>query len=224
MSSKDEETVKENKKIMYFQNNNVNTFLMAKRSSKEKSKRRSSKKGSKGKKKAKDGGTDKRKGGRRADISHAGTKRILAGSAARRAGPKVRVSKDATDMAQDFAQDFIGKMAREINKLMSVGTVQTVQKKHILAACETIAPHCCKEASTAVASKSKDRSELSDEGVRRQAKKDGLKHRMSEGAKIAFRGAVVAYVRNLGDHSGCIVHAARRRTVKDRDIEAAQCN
>ena len=37
-------------------------------------------KSSKGKKRAKDGGSDKRKGGGRADISSAGTKRLLNGS------------------------------------------------------------------------------------------------------------------------------------------------
>ena len=60
----------------------------------------SERKSTKGKKKAKDGGADKRKGGHRADLSSAGTKRLLKGAAADKAGPKVRVSQKAAEQAQ----------------------------------------------------------------------------------------------------------------------------
>ncbi len=176
-----------------------------------------------GKKKAKDGGADKRKGGHRADLSAAGTKRLLKGAAADKAGPKVRVSQKAAEQGQEAGEKLIRKLSRQINTYMSLNGKQTVQRKEVIAACEAVAPSCVKGAESAVASGKGYRSELSEEGVRRQAKKFGLKYRMTSGAKIAFRGAVEAHIRALGKDAGCIVKAAKRRTVKDRDMEAVRC-
>jgi histone H3/H4 len=195
---------------MYFQNNNVYQVLSMARTKSSK-------------KKAKDGGADKRKGGKRADISSAGTKRLLKQSAADKAGLKVRVSQKAADQGQEAGEKLIKKLAKQINVYMSLTSKQTVQKKDVVAACEAVAPSCAKGAENAIASSKGGRSELSDEGVRRQAKKYGLKYRMTEAAKIAFRGAVEAHIRHLGKDAGCIVKASRRHTVKDRDMEAVRC-
>jgi histone H3/H4 len=178
---------------------------------------------SKGKKRAKDGGTDKRKGGKRADISSAGTKRLLKGAAANKAGLKVRVSQKAADQGQDACQKLIRDLAKSINGLMALGDRQTIQKKHVIAACEAVAPHCVSGAENAIQSNKGTRSDISDEGVRRQAKQAGLKYRMTEGAKTALRGAVEAYIRSIGQNAGCIVKASKRSTVQDRDIEAVMC-
>jgi len=184
----------------------------------------SEKKSVKGKKRAKDGGADKRKGGRRADISGAGTKRLLKGAAADKAGPKVRVSQKAAEQGQEAGEKLIKKLAKQINVYMSLDSKrQTVQKKDVIAACEAVAPHCVKGAEGAISSEKGYRSDLSDEGVRRQAKKFGLKYRMTSGAKIAFRGAVESHIRTLGKDAGCIVKAAKRHTVKDRDMQAVRC-
>ena len=181
-------------------------------------------KSSKGKKKAKDGGADKRKGGDRADISSAGTKRLLKQSAAGKAGHGVRVSQKAADQGQEAAQKLIKKLARQINVYMSLSGKQTVQKKDIIASIEAVSPCCTSGAENAIASKKGFRSDISDSGVRRQAQQHGLKYRMTAAAVIALRGAVESHIKTLGKDAGCIVYAAKRHTVKARDMEAVLCS
>lgn len=183
----------------------------------------STKKSTKGKKKAKDGGADKRKGGDRADISAAGTKKLLKQSAAATAGLKVRASEDAAKQGQEAAQKLIKKLARQINVYMSLGSKKTVQKKDVIAACEAVAPSCVSGADNAIESTKSNRSAISDNGVRRQAEAHGLKYKMTKGAKIALRGAVEAHLLALGRDAGCIIKASKRHTIKDRDMEAVRC-
>ena len=180
-------------------------------------------KSSKGKKKAKDGGADKRKGGDRADISSAGTKRLLKQAAADKAGSKVRVSQKAAEQGQEAAQKLIKKLAKQINIYMSLSGRQTVQKKDVIAACETVVPSCANGAENAIATKKGFRSDISDSGVRRQAQHYGLKYRMTAAAQIALRGAVESHIKHLGKDAGCIVRASKRHTIKDRDMEAVRC-
>ena len=176
------------------------------------------------KKTAKDGGTDKRKGGNRADISSAGTKRLLRGAAADKVGVSVRVSQEATEQGQEAAQKLIKKLAKQIDVYMRLNKRQTVKKEDVVAACEAVAPGCASGAESAVESKKGYRSAISEEGVRRQAQKYGLKYRMTAGAKIALRGAVESYIRMLGRDAGCIVKAAKGQTIKARDMEAVRCS
>lgn len=176
-----------------------------------------------GKKKAKSGGADKRKGGDRADISSAGTKRLLKQSAAEKAGSKVRVSQAAAEQGQEAAQKLIKRLAKQINIYMSLSGRQTVQKKDVVAACEVVVAKCASGAENAIKTSKGFRSDISDSGVRRQAKHYGLKYRMTSAAQIAFRGAVECHIKHLGSNAGCIVYAAKRHTIKDRDMEAVIC-
>ncbi len=175
------------------------------------------------KKKAVSGGADKRKGSGRADISHAGVKKLLKQSAADKAGTDVRISQKAADQGQEAAQKLIKKLAKQINVYMSLSGRQTVQKKDVVAACDTVALSCGSGAENAIKSIKGFRSAISDSGVRRQAQCYGLKYRMTSAAQIAFRGAVESHIKHIGKDAGCIVRAAKRHTVKDRDIEAVIC-
>lgn len=181
-------------------------------------------KSSKGKKKSKDGGSDKRKGGDRADISSAGTKRLLKQSASDKAGHGVRVSQKAAEQGQEAAQKLIKALAKQINVYMSLSGRQTVQKKDVVAACEVVCPSCSSGAENSIASKKGFRSDISDSGVRRQAQQHGLKYRMTAAAVIALRGAVESHIKTLGKAAGCIVYASKRHTVKDRDMQAVLCS
>ena len=178
---------------------------------------------SKGKKKSKDGGSDKRKGGDRADISSAGIKRLLKQTAADKAGHGVRISQKAAEQGQEAAQKLIKKLAKQINVYMSLSGRQTVQKKDVVAACEAVAPSCVSGADNAIKSEKGFRSDISDSGVRRQAQQHGLKYRMTAAAQIALRGAVECHIKTLGKNAGCIVYASKRHTVKSRDMEAVRC-
>ncbi len=178
---------------------------------------------SKGKKKSKDGGSDKRKGGDRADISSAGIKRLLKQTAADKAGHGVRISQKAAEQGQEAAQKLIKKLAQQINVYMSLSGRQTVQKKDVIAACEVVCPSCASGADNAIKSEKGFRSDISDSGVRRQAQQHGLKYRMTAAAQIALRGAVECHIKTLGKNAGCIVYASKRHTVKSRDMEAVRC-
>ena len=171
---------------------------------------------------AKKGGVDKRKGGKRADLSHAGVRRLLILSSSERI-PNVRVSSEAVDAVQDLVQDFLKKLAEQLNALVAHAQRKTVNRNDVKYVCELLCPECVYALNTVQPSTKKNRSDISIEGILRQLKLYGMSLRVTEHGKNAIRGVVEGYIMHIGKRASCIVKGANRNTIKQRDISLSLC-
>lgn len=177
------------------------------------------------KKQSKDGGSSRRKGSSRGDISHAGVKKLLTVSSGLTLVDKdSRVAAQAVDYTIDRLQQFLGQLAKELNRLLSIAKKKTLTSELIRQAVESLG----KPARVANATETKrkgERSVISSAGVLRQLKANGLSKdvRSSDVAKSKLAAVSAAYVSHLGSSAGCIAKSAGRKTIMGRDIHAVQC-
>ncbi len=178
------------------------------------------------KKKSKEGGSSRRKGSKRADLSHAGVKKLASAGAAESLGStKVRFGKSATDAVTDSLQDFLEELALMLQRLLKTAKRKTITVKLVKEACELIgAPKKVCNAGR-VKSTRKNRSSLSSAGILRQLKASGLSKDVRSGgeSKEKLVGVAEAYVKHIGHSAGCVTKAAKRKTVMTRDIEVTNC-
>lgn len=164
------------------------------------------------------GGVERRKGGRRPDISQAGTYRLL------KMGAEFqgihRVSNQASKQAVTDLQDVLAELGRKLLHLLEIAKRKTVTVPMITMACEEMGLPRAVYIASGIKSTRTDRSALSGPGLIRQL---GLgKMRMSGPAKQKLVGVAEAYVKHMGTVSGCVAGNARRKTVKQRDLSCAK--
>lgn len=165
--------------------------------------------------KSKQGGSDIRKGGRRADISMAGSAKLLKGGAAGAlSGKKVRASKDAVKKGISMLQDFLEELGDEADS--SLGRQKTAGADTLAAACKKLGmpKKICK------ADSEKGRETLSVAGVVRYTKGHSNLERLTKAGKLKLRGIAQEYLRHVGNKAGMVSKAAKRHTLMKRDVQA----
>ena len=178
------------------------------------------------KKKSKEGGSARRKGGKRADISAAGSYRLFKAGAVMATGDaKTRVSKDAAEAAADRLEDFLGDLAKRIQEILDVSKRKTIDKKIVRLACQQLGEPRAVCGADSKKSTRAHRSAFSHAGILRRMKASGLSKgaRTTPEAKRKLVGVAEAYMKHLGHSAGCVTTATTRSTVKGRDVAALSC-
>lgn len=168
------------------------------------------------KKESKTGGVDKRKGGKRADISNAPVARLLKkGNSSIKAGD-VRVGEKAAAQGVSMLQACLRKLAEECAAFLKLANKKTVTTELLEQACGKHHSHIA-HANLHEAKK----AELSVAGTVRYFKKylGGKEFRMTDEAKLKLVAIAEAYLKHLGNKAGCVADNAKRSTIKARDLD-----
>lgn len=178
------------------------------------------------KKKSKEGGSSRRKGSKRADLSNLGIKKLAsAGAAGSLGNTKVRFGKKATDAVTDSLQKFLGELALVLQDLLNISRRKTLTVDLITKACKLAgAPKKVCDAGQVISTR-KNRSTLSHAGILRRLKASGLSKdvRSGQAAKQKLVGVAQEYAKYIGHSAGCVTKASKRKTVLLRDIEVTRC-